>query len=262
MDMSTHAARLSASPLELLRDAAGSPGAFARKLARLARTFRAYADTDRLDARLIRLRDLGLIEVVPTRIQLFLGSIDMLRFWIVPASKDYYESKGIDFTFHQVLRFLDDPASLADPTGFFTEREVIIGHLMQVVHANPRYDLELLESHERGLEDLESQVVQMLEGTHPRARSIGAIVEDRDYHRRLLDYVRAYRGDRGASAPLRENVEQSEHFRAIEATFGTLPGAMRYFAALPSSPIGAARHLLTVRQFSVQPRTPSAPLGA
>ena len=80
--------------------------------------------------------------------QLFAGAIDMLRFWISPASADYYRSIGIDYAFHQVLRFLDEPASLGDPIGLFSTRDAIIGHLMQVVHANPRYDLELLLMHD------------------------------------------------------------------------------------------------------------------
>ena len=228
-------ARLTESSTKLLLSAAGSPSDMLRKLARLMRTFAAYADSTALDARLRRLRDLRHIERIPTRVQLVVGSIDMLRFWIVPASKDYYLTKGIDFTFHQVLRFLDDPASLADPTGFFTERDVIIGHLMQVVHANPRYDLELLDSHDGGLDALEEQVQQMIEGTHPRARSIGAIVEDPEYHPRLLGYVRAYRSERTVAAPLRENVAASAHFRALEQTFGALPTAMRYFTTLPTN---------------------------
>src|SRR4029078_2214990 len=127
-----------------------------------------------------------------------LGAADMLRFWIVPAAEDYYRRKGIDSRFHELLRFLDDPASLVDPIGLFSTPDTIIGHLMQVVHANPRYDLELLESWENGLEQLESELVQMLAGTHPRAQTIGAIVEEPEYHARLLEYVRAYRRDHTA----------------------------------------------------------------
>ncbi|AKF05269.1 hypothetical protein DB32_002418 [Sandaracinus amylolyticus] len=242
--------RLALPALELLRRTAGSPRDLATKIARLARTLRALADHDALDARLSRLVALGHVERAPTRLQLVVGSIDMLRFWIEPAARDYYARRGIGFGLHQVLRVLDDPASMVDPTGFLVDRDVIIGHLMQVVHANPAYDLQLLESHEDGLEALERQVRAMLDGTHPRARSIGAIVEEPDYHARLLEYVRAFRDDpRAAHAPVRENVVASDHFRRIEQTFGTLPGAMRYFARLPTTALGAARHLLTVREF-------------
>ena len=236
--------RLSSTSFALLADAAGSPRALANKMIRLVGAVSAYVDTRALDARLERLHDLGLIERVPTRVQLVFGAVDMLRFFIVPAAEDYYRSKGIDFRFHQVLRFLDDPASIVDPTGFLSARDVIIGHLMQVVHANPQYDLQLLESHEGGLDDLEAQVVAMIAGTHPRARSIGAIVEDDGYHARLLDYVRAYRRDRDSFAPVRDNV--SARFVEAERTFGTLPSAMRYFASLPSDfPRAFARMIQT-----------------
>ncbi|MGZ3422796.1 MAG: hypothetical protein ACXWUG_24210 [Polyangiales bacterium] len=233
--------RLSASSIALLRDAAGPPHVMAAKVVRLLRAVAAYGDARSLDARLERLRGLGLIQEIPTRLQLVVGALDMLRFFIVPAAADYYASKGIDFRFHQVLRFLDDPASLVDPTGFLSARDVIIGHLMQVVHANPRYDLQLLESHEGGLDDLEAQVLSMLEGTHPRARSIGAIIEDPGYHARLLDYVRAYKRDRDSLAPVRENI--SSGFAEAERNFGTLPSAMRYFASLPRDLTGALGHL-------------------
>lgn len=175
----------------------------------------------------------------------------MLRFWIVPAAAEYYASKGIDFRFHQVLRFLDDPASLVDPTGFLSARDTIIGHLMQVVHANPVYDLQLLESFDDGLCALEAEVRAMLAGTHPRARSIGAVVEEPDYHARLLEYVVAYRADPRATALRRQNVEASEHWRALDRTFGALSSAMRYFARLPTTPGEAVRHLRTVKEFPV-----------
>jgi hypothetical protein len=241
--------RLAAPPWRLLLDAVGSPRHAAAKARRFARALGGYLDGAALHSRLQRLRGLGYMAEVPTRLQLAVGAIDMLRFWIAPASADYYRGKGIDFTFHQVLRFLDDPASLVDPTGFLSARDVIIGHVMQVVHANPRYDLELLASFEDGLAEMEAQTAAMLDGSHPRARSIGAIVEDPDYHARLLEYVRAFRRDPSAAAPLRENVEASSHFARIERVFGTLPGALRYFGKMPRTLLGAARHLRQVKTF-------------
>jgi hypothetical protein len=248
--MTSTPARLRESPLRLLRDAAGTPRDLANKLLRLTRALSAYADSDALDARLRRLVALGYVTTPPTRLQLVVGSVDMLRFWISPAAADYYRSKGIDFGFHQILRVLDDPASMVDPTGFLSSVDVIVGHVLQVVHGNPAYDLQLLESHEGGLEELERQTRAMIEGTHPRQASIGAIVEDPAYHARLLTYVEAYRRDpERALAPLRENVAADPHWARVERTFGTLPAAMRYFAKMPRTPLAAARHLLTVRRF-------------
>lgn len=246
-DMQT--SRLTASPLSLLKQAAGSPAQLAGKARGLARALRAYADGPALDARLRRLEALGYLEKTPSRLQLVVGSIDMLRFWITPAAAEYYEERGISFGFHQVLRVLDDPASMVDPTGFLSTQDAIIGHLMQVVHANPAYDLQLLESHEGGLEALEAQVIQMLDGTHPRRASIGAVVEEPDYHARLLAYVRAYRETRDADAPLRDNIAKDPKWQRIERCFGTLPNAMAYFVKLPDRPMAAAWHLLTVRDF-------------
>lgn len=241
--------RLAAPPWRLLLNAVGSPREAAGKARKLVTAVAGLANGAALSDRLGRLRGLGYMDEVPTRLQLVVGSLDMLRFWIAPAARDYYQSKGIDFRFHQLLRVLDDPASMIDPTGFLSARDVIIGHVMQVVHANPRYDLELLASFEDGLAEMESQVVAMLAGSHPRARSIGAIVEDPDYHARLLEYVRAFRRDPGASAPVRENVEASGHLSRVERVFGTLPSSLRYFSKMPRTVLGAVRHLATVRTF-------------
>ena len=239
-------ARLAASPLALLASAAQSPARWPGKAWRLVSLFARYARGEHR-AGLERLAALGVIDNVPTDPQLFAGAIDMLRFWISPASADYYRRIGIDYTFHQVLRFLDEPASLGDPIGLFSTRDSIIGHLMQVVHANPRYDLELLLMHPGGVEELERQLVAMLAGDHPRASSIAAIVEEPDYHGRLLAYVRAFRANPTSPPPLRVNI--AGKLAVLEQTFGSIRPAMRYFAGLPAAWPAALRHLATTREF-------------
>jgi hypothetical protein len=224
------------------------------KLRRLAAILAAYGDRAELDGRLARLRDRGVIETIPSRIQLVVGSIDMLRFWISPAAAQYYERMGIGYGFHQLLRFLEEPASLADPVGLFSTKRGIVGHLMQVVHANPVYDLQLLLMFDDGLDTLEAELEAMLGGTHPRAASIGAIVEEPEYHDRLLRFVRAWRKDPDLPPLLRSNIV-SGGFGPVESTFGSLRGSMRYFARLPDDPLGAAVHLATVRTF---PQGPTA----
>jgi hypothetical protein len=223
-----------------------------RKLRNFALALRNYGDERQVLPRLRRLQELGYIAEIPTRIQRIVGALDMLRFFIVPCAADYYRSKGINFYFHTLLRFLDDPASIIDPTGFNSTRDTIIGHVLQVVHANPDYDLQLLDSFPDGLHEMEAQVEALLAGTHPRAASILATVEDPDYHRRLLEHVREFRRRRPTSASLvRENILSDDRFRLLERTFGELPRAMRYFSKLPTTPLAAARHLLTVREFPV-----------
>jgi len=246
-------ARTTESPLRLLAQAAGSPGEMILKLRRLVRALSGYVNRTTIDRRLALLVERGYIDRdrVPTRVQLAVGGLDMLRFWISPAAAQYYADKGIHFGFHQVLRILDDPASMIDPIGLLSDRDVIIGHVMQVVHANPSYDLQLLEAHDDGLDELESQVEAMIAGTHPRARSIGAIIEDPDYHARLLEYVRAYKRERNAHAPVRENVANDPKWAPIERTFGTLRNAMIYFSRMPSTMREAGLHLATVKAFPI-----------
>ncbi|HTM23483.1 MAG TPA: hypothetical protein VL172_23330, partial [Kofleriaceae bacterium] len=188
-------ARTSEPPLRLLLRAVGGPRAVAGKARRLAATLRLYANPGEIPGRLRQLEQRGLIRGAPSRMQLIFGGLDMLRFMIEPAARDYYRQRGISFGFHQLLRVLDDPVSMIDPTGFLSARDTIIGHLMQVVHLDPIYDLQMLQMFADGLDQLEAQLQQMLDGSHPRQGSIGAIVEDPTYHARLLDYVRRYRRD-------------------------------------------------------------------
>ena len=251
--------RLRASPWTLMRAAVGGPREVAAKLARLGRTLRLYFDATEVDRRLRRLEERGYIDRRPTRAQIFFGGLDMLRFVIEPAARDYYAQKGISFGFHQLLRVLDDPVSMVDPTGFLSERDTIIGHLMQVTHLNPVYDLQILDMFPDGLEELERQVEAMVDGSHPRARTIGAIVEDPEYHRRLLVYVRRYRADPTTPAPVRQEqtIRDDPHFTAAERTFASLPGFVGYCHRLPSEAGVLARRIRTVRRFPIELAAPT-----
>jgi hypothetical protein len=251
--------RTTASPWRLVAQTAGTPTELLDKGRRLRTALRQYGDAPELARRLARLAERGYLDqlAVPTRLQLVVGAIDMLRFWISPAAAQYYADRGIHYGFHQLLRVLDDPASMIDPTGLLSDQDVIIGHLMQVVHANPCYDLQLLEAHDDGLAELERQVRAIIAGAHPRTASIRAIVEEPDYHQRLLDYVVAYRSDRTAAAPIRANVAADPHWGPIERTFGSLPTTLEYFAKMPKTLAAAARHLIEVRTFPLELAAPA-----
>ncbi len=239
--------RLSEEPWVLVKQTMGSPKEFREKVRKLRTALLEYGRDENVLPRLQRLKRLGYIEEIPNRTQRMVGAIDMLRFFIVPAAADYYDGKGINFRFHTLLRFLDDPASLIDPTGFNSTRDAIIGHVMQVVHANPHYDFQLLASFEDGLDEMERQIRTILDGTHPRAESIRAIVEDPEYHARLLDHLAEYRRNPNISPLRRENIEGK--FEEVERTFGTVPSAMRYFTRMPRTVRGGVRHLWRVRRF-------------
>lgn len=190
----------------------------------------------------------GFVQARPTRLQIAFGAMDMFRWVIVPAARDYYRQQGINFELHQFLRFLDDPVSIIDPTGLLSDQDTIIGHLMQVVHLNPIYDLQLLDMFPEGLDELERQVTSMISGEHPRAGTIGAIVEDADYHRRLLEYVRNYRVDPSSPELVRDSTLRGDpRYTVAERTFASLPGFMEYCASLP-----ADLPALVVRRFRLK----------
>jgi hypothetical protein len=239
--------RLSKSPAGLIRDAIGGPTEIVQKAGRLGRTIRLYFDRDEIERRFASLEACGFIRKRPNRLQLVIGGLDMLRFLIAPAARDYYTAIGISFSFHQLLRVLDDPVSMIDPTGFFSDRDTIVGHLMQVVHLNPVFDLQLIQMFPDGLGNLEEQVALMVAGRHPRQRTIGAIVEDPGYHARLLEYIRSFRKDPKSPPPVRQeqSLRANTEFVRIERTFATLPGFVNYSCRLPDRAGALLSHLRT-----------------
>lgn len=251
-DASVATHRQSASTLRLILDAIGGPRAILGKLVRAIRTARLYIDFTETRRRIDRIGEHLNIHPMPSRLQMWFGGLDMLRYMIVPAAQEYYRLRGIDFRLHQVLRFLDDPVSLFDPVGFLSDRDVAIGHLMQVVHLNPRYDVQLLGSFPDGHAELERQLEQMVAGTHPRTANIRAIVEHPDYHQQLLNYVKGYRRDprsvemRRADAGLR----QDPQFVLAEAQFSALDDFLRYARRLPQGLFALLRHRFGTHQLS------------
>jgi hypothetical protein len=245
--------RTTASPFTLVRKAVGGPRAIAGKLFRMGKTLRIYATPGEVGRRLGELERKGFVPSQPSRAQLAFGALDMLRFVIVPFARDYYEKQGINFEFHQLLRFLDDPVSVIDPTGLLSDRDTIIGHLMQVTHLNPVYDLQLLQMFPDGLDRLEAEVKSMLNGTHPRAETIGAIVEDPEYHGRLLQYVQRFQADPKTPDLVRDQTLRDDpHAVAAERTFASLPGYITYSASLPRSVPALLRRYRSIDRFPLE----------
>jgi hypothetical protein len=246
--------RQTAGPMRLLLTAIGGPREIGGKLTRIARTVALFLNAKKLGQRLTTLHERGYIDKRPGRAQIMFGGFDMLRFMIAPGARDYYNARGISFGLHQVLRFLDDPVSMIDPTGFLSDRDTIVGHVMQVVHLNPVYDLQLLEMFPDGLENLEAQVQAMVDGTHPRHRTIGAIVEDPGYHARLLDYVQRYREDPDTPALVRGEMTLREdpHFAAAERSFAAMPGYIAYCHKLPKGFWALLKRFRKVKRFPIE----------
>ena len=234
-------------PLSAMRIAVGDATARAAKIDRLVRTAQTLVDREEIARRLARLEARGYLRDRPTVLQLLFGSYDMFRFALIPSSHIRNGLLGRRFWFHQLLRVLEDPASMLDPTGLLSERDTIIGHLMQVVHFSPTYDLELLEMFDDGLARLEAELVDMVDGTHPRAETMKVTVEDPGYHARLLDWTRAFR-EHGPAAHLSPTPMGPEEFGRAEATFGSLQGYLGYCLTLPTHPVALVDRALRVQE--------------
>lgn len=246
--------RIKQHPIKLIIRAIGKPSVILNKTGRLITTL---FNTFYLPAqykRLQRLKDIGFIEKIPSQKQLWFGAYDMLRYFISPGAASYYETKKINFTFHQLLRFLNDPSGISDPIGIRVPRDTIICHLLEVVHANPVYDLQLLDQFDDGLDEMIMQTQQMLDKTHVRYNSIMAITEDKAYHPRLLEYVKRYRINPLEQQLIRASgtARNNAHFLLAECMFGTLPSAFRYFNRLPDSFAELWKHART--QKSIHPK--------
>ncbi|MEW6775131.1 MAG: hypothetical protein AB1405_02455 [Bdellovibrionota bacterium] len=244
--MEAQSYRQTHSPLELIRTAVGSPEAVRGKIERVGETLRSWGNREETRRRLKALKDAGFMKEVPTPGQLAVGVIDTFRYFLIPGSDDFYQRLEINFAFHQVLRWLDDPVSMLDPSGLFSERDTIIGHLMQVTHHDPVFDLQLLVMFPDGLDEMERQLEAVLAGTHPRAKTLRATIEDPDYHEDLLEYVREFKKNPRMRRKLREGFFRlrGKNFTNAERTFSSLSGLMNYCNKLPSDPAGLLRHLL------------------
>ncbi len=237
-------ARAELPAYKLILKAIGSPAVMFDKFKRFCSTLFMYINVWGQRRRLQRLKDMGYIETIPSQKQLWIGALDMLRFFIKPGAESYLKSQGLSFSFHQLLRILNDPASMTDPIGIRVPRDTIICHLLEVVHANPVYDFQLLDQFEDGLDELDQQTRQMIDGTHSRYGSISAITEDNGYHQRLLGYLQAYRKDPLTKQMIRQSgsVRDDKYFILAEATYGTLPSVFRYISRLPNKWLPLLKH--------------------
>ncbi len=155
------------------------------KIAEIWRMLSAMVRPSRVRMRLERLQTLGHCEAIPTMPQLLVASRDQLSFSLGADTKEFYRSQGIPWTFHNLRRFFAYPTTMMDPMGLFSSRDTIIQHVLQTFHRHATYDLVLLCGHERGLEEMQSQLDQLTAGTHLHQRSLDSLIEDGSYHDRL-----------------------------------------------------------------------------
>lgn len=214
------------------------------KVREAGQTLRTLLDGRERDRRCAQLRRAGLAGERPTDWQLVLAAHHMLVGFLLPSNREFYVAYGRSHWWAQVLRALDDPRAVMDPIGLGVDRDAIVSHLVQVVHASAGYDVALLGMFEDGLEALRHQLEQLVAGTHPRQAAIEALVERPDYHRALLAALERFERDpdehwRVDTVDAPRGCE--ERFEWGVERFGTPGRLFAYGRTLPPTPWASLR---------------------
>ena len=238
----TPPAWLGRSRWRLLRDVMGGFRQNWDKLVQLLSLLAAYFRPRLVRGRLERLRALGHVDATPTIAQLLVAGRDQMMVSAVEETRLFYRSQGIPWVFHNLRRFISGPATMLDPIGFFAPRDAIVHHVLQTFHRHPLYDLVLLRAHEGGVEAMEAQARQIIEGTHPHQRALTSLIEDGAYHARLPRDIAAFEEDPHRPArPIPSGlVTQAELMLAMDQ-FKDVPGFVRYAARLRVGMLDAIR---------------------
>lgn len=228
------------SSLSLMLDVIGGPRQNWDKLVQLVSLVLAFFRPALVRARLLRLRELGHVQEVPTNSQLLVAARDQMMLAAAEETKVFYRSQGIPWFFHNFRRFVSGPATMLDPAGMFAPRDAIIHHVLQTFHRHPIYDIVLLRAHRQGEEEMERQAQAILDGTHPHQRALTSLIEDGSYHARLIHEVRAIRKDPHQPArPIPPNLLDSQNLMIGMDQFKDLAGFTRYAARLRVGPLDA-----------------------
>jgi len=229
--------------LQELRSATGSLSDLRRKASDAWRTVHTLLDAQERNDRYARLQAAGQAGPRPTDWQLMLGASHMMMGYILPSNVEFYEAYELPHWWSQLIRVLDEPSAMMDPIGLAISRDMVISHLVQVVHSSAGYDVALLMMFDDGIDELKRQLQLLCAGEHPRQEALDAIVERPEYHQRLLAAVERFEAD-----PVRE--WRVDTFEAPEGchelydwgieTFGSPARLFEYCRRLPETPSATA----------------------
>ena len=229
----TPPAWLGRSRLALLADVLGGVRQNLDKLRQLASLVTAFFRPRLVRRRLERLRALGHVDAVPTIGQLLVAGRDQMMVGAAEETKLFYRAQRIPWVFHNARRFLSGPATMLDPVGFFSPREAIVEHVLQTFHRHPVYDLVLLRAHDGGVEALEREARQVVNGTHPHQRALASLIEDGRYHARLpADIAKFEEATRAPARPIPAGLVDDPELMLAMDQFKDVAGFVRYASRL------------------------------
>jgi hypothetical protein len=217
----------------LLADVIGGWRQNLDKLRQLVGLLAAFCRPGVVRRRLLRLRELGHVDAVPTLAQLLVAGRDQIVVSAAAETKLFYRSQGIPWVFHNLRRLLAGPATMLDPVGLLAPRDAIVHHVLQTFHRHPVYDLVLLSAHPGGVEAMSRQAAQILAGTHPHQRALASLIEDGSYHRRLPREIDDFAADpHVAPRPIPAGLVGDPHLMVAMDQFKDVRGLCRYAARL------------------------------
>lgn len=218
----------------LLMDVIGGWRQTRDRFAQLMGLLVAFVRPGLVRARLQRLRALGHVDVVPTTAQILVAARDQMFLGAVKETEMFYRAQRIPWVFHNLRRFLSNPATVLDPAGLFSPRETIIHHVLQTFHRHPVYDLVLLRGFDGGVEEMHRQAAQIVAGTHPHQRALASLIEDGGYHARLIQQIQQFRADPFVAAePIPAGLVDNANLMLAMDQFKDLRGFTNYAARLP-----------------------------
>jgi len=227
--------------------ALGTPRDVFRKIGNAWRTIVTTFNRKERQGRLKQLKSQGLLEEIPTEWQIWNASRDMLVNYIIPSNGEFYEHYEQNQYWLQFLRVFDEPSTMMDPTGLAVSRDMVVSHLLHVVHISAAYDVGLLHMFPDGIEELESQLEQFVAGSHPRQTAIETLLERQEYPGELLAALKLYKENpqthwkvttfetpNGCEDLLEDGLEK----------YGTIGRLLNYSLTLPATPWASARKRL------------------
>jgi len=119
-----------------LRTAIGSSSALSIKCRNAGQTLANTFNRAERQRRLRTLKANGHIDKIPNEWQILQGTYQMLFDYIIPSNTDFYRHYPQSPYWLQFLRVLDEPSAMLDPTGLAVSRDMVVSHLLHVVHCS------------------------------------------------------------------------------------------------------------------------------
>jgi hypothetical protein len=182
-----------------------------------------------IDARLGWFVRAGRLERVPSPWQVRIGTAVMLPITLSESQRERQRSRSTfagQVPVRVPLQLLYSPRQLLTTNGLELRARDVVRHLLCVYHEEAflGYDLQLLESHEGGLELLEREAAAVVEGRNRLAPMLRRVVGWPGYHETLVELA------------ARVRVGEYPDSLDLDPRFCTLLGFARFCCSLPDWP--------------------------